>query len=193
MKPSQLLFITFAALQLAGCAIGQKIDYRQTAPQLSVKADKPVAVAVLDERPYVVARNKDATYVGNIRGLYYNPWSVRTYSGSPLSADLQDAVQKALARSAITALPSQVSDRAPQGQKLLVLKLREWKSDAYMRVRFDYDVITQVLDDQGKLLASDEIKGSGPTNNVLLSGTQVLTNAIDAPAIAGALAKGNTP
>lgn len=32
MKPSQLLFITFAALQLAGCAIGQKIDYRQTAP-----------------------------------------------------------------------------------------------------------------------------------------------------------------
>jgi len=29
MKPSHLLFITFAALQLAGCAIGQKVDYRQ--------------------------------------------------------------------------------------------------------------------------------------------------------------------
>ena len=104
MKPSHLLFITFAALQLAGCAIGQKIDYRQTAPQLTVTANKPVAVAVLDERPYVVAQNKDATYVGNIRGLYYNPWSVRTYSGSPLSADLQNAVQKALARAAITAI-----------------------------------------------------------------------------------------
>ena len=90
-------------------------------------------------------------------------------------------------------MPSQANDRAPQDQKLLVLKLREWKSDAYMRVRFDYDVITQVLDDQGKVLASDEIKGSGPTNNVILSGTQVLTNAIDAPAIAAALAKGNTP
>jgi len=48
-------------------------------------------------------------------------------------------------------------------------------------VRFDYDVITQVLDNQYKVFASDEIKAAVRSITSSFSGTQVLTSAIDAP------------
>ena len=144
-------------------------------------------VQALDQRPYVLALEKKPTFVGRLRGLYYNPWNVNTTSGLPLADDLAEAVRDGLIRARITTAVGQGSVKAPAGQKLLVLTLREWKMDAYMSVRFDFDVGLAVVDDRGTVLASQDVKGSGPVENVIAAGASVLHQALAAPGVTRAL------
>ncbi|MEE1920512.1 hypothetical protein V0R50_08675 [Pseudomonas sp. 148P] len=183
----RFLVLAAALVTLGGCAIGQTIDYRLASPPLKVRSTTPVQVQVVDQRPYVLALEKKPTFVGRIRGLYYNPWNVNTTSGLPLADDLAQAVRTGLAKAHVTAAPGNGSVTAPAGQKLLVLTLREWKMDAYFNVRFDFDVGLAVVDDQGKVLASEDVKGSGPVENVIAAGAFVLRKAIDAPDVTRAL------
>lgn len=114
---------------LGGCAVGQRLDYRESSPHLTARSYGEVAVAVLDERPYVRSGSKNQTYVGTLRALYYNPFNVTTLSGGPLASDIQDAIRSSLARSSIKAVSAISATKASRGQKLLVLTLREWKTD----------------------------------------------------------------
>ncbi|MBA1200489.1 hypothetical protein G7009_01555 [Pseudomonas capeferrum] len=186
-----LLLRAFAVLcvfsALGGCAFGQKIDYRQSSPYLAVRSDKPIELSVVDERPYVSRSGKNSTFVGRIRGLYYNPFNVNTLSGSPLSADIQEAVRSALAKSGVNTVVSYAATSANPGQKLLVLKLREWKMDAYMKVRFDYDITASVLDEHGKELASKTAKNSGQVTNVIAAGTDALGEVLNSNEVVNAL------
>ncbi len=187
MQFPRFLALAAALITLGGCAIGQTIDYRQAIPQLEVRSTTPVQVQALDQRPYVLALEKKPTFVGRLRGLYYNPWNVNTTSGLPLADDLAEAVRDGLIRARITTAVGQGSVKAPAGQKLLVLTLREWKMDAYMSVRFDFDVGLAVVDDRGTVLASQDVKGSGPVENVIAAGASVLHQALAAPGVTRAL------
>lgn len=190
----RLAFVLFIGSQITGCAIGQRVDYRQAAPYVTVTSDKQVAVAVVDERPYVLKGSKRPTYVGNLRALYYNPYNVTTYSGSPLAADIQEAVRSALARASLDAVPSASVDRASgPGQRLLVIHMREWKSDAYMSTRFDYDLTASVIDENGRVLASKEAKQSRAVTNLITAGSGALAQLIGSEEIAAALAPTPSP
>lgn len=181
-------FIILCALSsLGGCAFGQKIDYRQSSPSLSVRSDTPVEISVIDERPYVVRNDKSPTFVGRIRGLYYNPFNVNTATGQPLASDISEAVRSALAKSSINAAVTQSATHADQGHRLLLLRLREWKMDAYMKVRFDYDITASVVDEHGIEIASKNAKNSGPVANVIAAGTDALSGILNASEIVDAL------
>lgn len=181
------LAILCAFSALGGCAFGQKIDYRQSSPYLSARSDTPVELNVIDERPYVLEDDKDSDFVGRIRGLYYNPFNVNTLTGDPLSTDIREAVRSALEKSSIKALTAYSTTSAKPGQKLLMLKLREWKIDAYMRTRFDYDITASVLDEHGNELATKSAKNSGAVTNVIIAGTEVLSAVLNSDEIVAAL------
>lgn len=194
MKYFRLVFVLALASQIAGCAFGQRVDYRRAAPYVTVTSDKQVAVAVVDERPYVLARSKRPTYVGTLRALYYNPYNVTTYSGDPLAADIREAVRSALVRASIQAVPSASTDRASgPNQRLLLIRMREWKSDAYMSVRFDYDLTASVIDENGRVLASKDAKRSGAVTNLITAGSGVLAQLLGSEEIVAALAPAAAP
>src|SRR5690625_7487914 len=94
MRIKGAIFAVAAILTMTGCAIGNKADYRQAVPSISVSTDHEVIVSVVDERPYVTRGSKRPNYVGTVRGGYYNPFNATTVSGRPLASDLQDAVIK---------------------------------------------------------------------------------------------------
>lgn len=183
----RVLAILCAFTALGGCAFGQKIDYRQSSPALHARSDTPVELNVIDERPYVLKDEKDPDFVGRIRGLYYNPFNVNTLTGDPLSADIREAVRGALEKSSIKAQPAYSAASAKPGQKLLKLTLREWKIDAYMRTRFDYDITASVFDEHGNQLATKSAKNSGEVTNVISAGTEVLSAVLNSDEIVSAL------
>lgn len=190
------LAILCALSALGGCALGQKIDYRQSSPDLSAKSDTPIEVNVIDERPYVLSGSKNPTYVGTLRALYYNPFNINTLTGHPLSFDLKEAVRSSLEKSSIKAPAAYSTTNADPGQKLLMLKIKEWKSDSYMRTRFDYDITASVLDEHGKELATKSVKSSGVTTNVLTAGSEALGAVLNSDEIIAAIspeAKPATP
>ena len=180
-----LMLCAFAIL--GGCAFGQKIDYRQSTPYLSARSDTPVEVNVIDERPYVVSGSKNPTYVGTLRALYYNPFNINTLTGNPLSFDIKEAIRSSLEKSSIKAPAAYSTTNADPGQKLLMLKLREWKSDSYMRTRFDYDITASVLDEHGKELATKSAKSSGAIKNFLTAGSEALSAVLNSDEIIAAL------
>lgn len=180
-----LMLCAFSAL--GGCAFGQKVDYRESTTYLSARSDIPIEVNVIDERPYVVSGSKNPTYVGTLRALYYNPFNVNTLTGDPLSFDLKEAIRRSLAKSSIAAPAAYSTTNANPGQKLLMLKLREWKSDTYMRTRFDYDITASVLDENGKELATKSTKGSGAIKNFLTAGSDALSVVLNSDEIIAAI------
>lgn len=186
-----LMLCAFATL--GGCAFGQKIDYRQSTPYLSARSDTPVEVNVVDERPYVLSGSKNPTYVGTLRALYYNPFNINTLTGNPLSFDLKEAVRSSLEKSSIKAPAAYSTTNADPGQKLLMLKLREWKSDSYMRTRFDYDITASVLDEHGKELATKSAKSSGAIKNFLTAGSEALSAVLNSDEIVAALSSEPKP
>lgn len=168
---------------LTGCAFGVRVDYRAAAPNIPLKPStekRVIEVATSDQRPYILSGKKGPHFVGVSRALYYNPYNITTASGLGLGTDLQTAIISALSRNyAVEAKASHNRDRASApGAHLLVLSIREWKSDAYMSVRFDYDVTVEVKDEQGQVLASKNAKGSGAITNFLTAGADVLNQVL---------------
>ena len=123
---------------------------------------------------------------GFIRPLH-NPFNVNTLTGDPLSFDLKEAIRRSLAKSSIAAPAAYSTTNANPGQKLLMLKLREWKSDTYMRTRFDYDITASVLDENGKELATKSTKGSGAIKNFLTAGSDALSVVLNSDEIVAAI------
>jgi hypothetical protein len=177
-------FARFAAIAassalLAACAFGQKITYSDTVADVDAHGDKAVAIATLDERPYVLDGDKKPSFVGLSRGGYGNPFDVETPNGSPLADGISQAVSKSLAErgfktTVVVTKPS--SSRRPTLDALaktgadrgVCITLKEWKSDKYIRTSLIQDVNVKVYDTSGKELAtaqftSDEVVGDVPT------------------------------
>lgn len=179
MKTKGAIFAFAAILTMTGCAIGNKADYRQAVPSISVSTDHEVIVSVVDERPYVTRGSKRPNYVGTVRGGYYNPFNATTVSGRPLASDLQDAVITGFERAGVKArqqLPGEPA--ATDDQRILVLTLKEWKSDTYMRTRFDHDVAAIVRNARGEVLGTSSSQGSGAVDNIIEAGRGILRSTV---------------
>lgn len=167
---SKSSIVVLAVSLLSGCAIGVKQDY--AAPlNLGVSTPATVAVAALDQRPYVVSGEKPATFVGLSRGGFGNPFDVNTQSGNPLATDISTAIVNSMKDKGVNAravqlkagtLDAQATNelRAAGAQRSVLLTLREWKGDTMMNVGFRYDMDLRVLDQSGKVLATKLQQGS---------------------------------
>ncbi len=196
-----------AVLFLSGCAAGQKFGYSEASFAVGrVPAGAPVAVAVLDARPYVLEGRKPESFVGLSRGGYGNPFDVTTRSGAPLAADMTTALATAIGAAGREARAVPVPAKGgvegakaalagAGAERLLLFRLVEWKTDTMARTGLDYILTLDVMDRGGTVLATERIYGKEVSGSAIGSAEkdarrwfgEKFQRLLSAPAIAAAL------
>jgi len=153
---------------LAGCAVGNQHNYSRGDLTLPVQTSRSIAVAVQDQRSYVISGNKGDDFVGLSRGGFGNPFDVTTASGNALANDFGQAIVEALKSSGVKAQQVQVGPKTGNvveavikagADRAVLLALIEWKSDTYASTSLQYDLHLRVLDATGKQLATANLQG----------------------------------
>lgn len=166
-KFSGIIFLLFV---LGGCAVGHQYDYVADTAPLAADSDKTVTASVIDFRSYVISGEKGPNFVGLQRGGFGNPFDVTTKSGQPLAADMTAGVVRSLAAQGIDVQPlalppgtgldaAMAAFQSQNSERLLLLRMLEWKTDAVMRFRVMWNLSAEVYDRTGQLLAQDDIQG----------------------------------
>lgn len=172
----QLIAVT---VLLAGCAIGNQYDLSQgTAPVGDVS--RSVSIAVIDQRPYVLDGDKSPNFVGLQRGGYGNPFDVTTRSGRSAADDLTRMLVNSYANSGSTAEALNAAPGSPAEQvvsrfqqagtdRLLLVEMREWKTDALAQITTSWDLTARVFDRSGLELATQTDRGVAGGESVLFA------------------------
>ncbi|MEM1277339.1 MAG: hypothetical protein AAGH74_12490 [Pseudomonadota bacterium] len=194
---------------LAGCAVGNQYDYRSASLQ-TAPANGTLAIGVIDARAYVLSGDKSPRFVGFQQDGYGNSFVITTQSGAPLATDLAEVLEMAFASgtAAVTSAPLAPGTRASSAvevlgalktDRLLLVELREWKTDALADIKIDWNLTADVYDRSGRLLASENsqgFEGTGTLGGVLeeqkaqlavAEAGKRLTELLSRPAIAAAL------
>ena len=178
---ARLCAMLIAVAALAGCAVGQKFSYADGhIALLANRSDTPTAVAVLDQRPYILSGDKRENFVGLSRGGYGNPFNVRTRSGAPMAADMAAGIVRALEANgqpaqAVIVPPAEGIDGAKdrlkftRAERQLLFILREWKTDTLEHTGLWFDVTLDVFDESGETLASKQISGKEVSGGSIVS------------------------
>lgn len=152
-------------------AFGNKHPYHEVIISTQIKSNNPVALAIHDQRQYVVDGSKSATYCGNLRSGVGIPYDITTKSGKPFADDILDVVGKALEKNSINlnkvATRSGLTKEAviaelvkTQAPRSLYIRILEWKTDTYMKADLYCLVLLQVLDNNGNIVAENSVKTS---------------------------------
>lgn len=165
-------------LPLVGCAVGNKYQYQNANVSLPVKGNMALAVHVDDERSYVKSGDKPANFVGLQRGGFGNPFNVTTGSDKPLADDVLKVLISGLNKRGFSASEANIVDYSKvaiaeelsSGKNLfLLLHINEWKTDVYMKVNLHYDLLLEVYDSTGKLIASSGLNGNDVISGASMS------------------------
>lgn len=181
----RVIGICILAAALAGCAVGNKIDYRAQSISLNTGEAKTIALGVQDERPYVKSGDKTPQFVGIQRGGFGNPFNVQTESGAPLVEDFKAAISSALTRSGAKVVASTYASSesldaikaklvATPADRHLLITFKEWKTDSLMNTSLHYNITARVLGSGGDEVAEKQLSGKDKISGNV-TGTQ--TNA----------------
>lgn len=169
----KFLFIVvpcYMILMCTGCAIGTKHDLASTTPHLAHQGSGEIALAVHDQRSFILSGDKKPSFVGLQRGGYGNPWDVHTKSGTPLAEEMSSAISRGVSQAGMSVKlisvsysesPAAVRNRivALGNNRALLVTITQWKADTYVNVKLLYDLRAEVLDSKGMVLATNEVKG----------------------------------
>lgn len=200
----QRLAALVLALALGACAIGNKQDFRPIAAQLPYSGKGAVAVLAVDERPYVLAGDKNPDYVGYQRNRVGIPFNVKTASGRPLAAELTDAFVRSLSASGFAAQARAVAPRtgadsaraallrgAPR--RALLVEIVQWESTSFFNTTLEHELHATVYDGAGHALASQTVEGSEHLEGTFLRAPKTARETVPS-ALAGKIqALLNTP
>ena len=169
MRSMRLISVLLALIVLAGCAVGNEYDYTSANISLPLAGSGDIGVAVVDNRSYVLSGEKEPNFIGLQRGGFANPFDVTTMSGNSLTDDMQLAMQNALQDSGynVTSLDIDVADVAAISTAVagggmarnVVLIVNDWKTDIYMNFGLTFDLMLNVISQDGETLASSEARG----------------------------------
>ena len=165
---SSLALVPFALA--TACAVGNTHRYDLAVAEIPFSGNTKVAVTTEDRRPYVLNRDKEPDFVGLQRGGYGNPFDVTTASGDPLASDMTAVLRRSLDAKGFTTIPIVLAVDGPVdslaekvsasgAERVLILTLREWKSDTYTNTALIYDVSLRVIDAAGAIRAETELQG----------------------------------
>lgn len=175
-KIAVLLF----AMTLSGCAVGQTFHYHDTTLEVKASGSTSVAVASVDNRPYVKAAEKDPAYVGNLRGGFGNPFNVTTESGRPLADDMTSVICASLKSKGFGCTPVAIAVNEPESQiksklqatnadRLMLLNIVEWMSSTYTNTGLVYDIQLTEMSRDGAVLAEKKLKGEDELGGSFIS------------------------
>ncbi|TSA46294.1 MAG: ankyrin repeat domain-containing protein [Deltaproteobacteria bacterium] len=148
------------------------IDYKYLLIKLNYKGSGKVVFMVQDKRPYILAGEKQPEYVGYFRNANFGiPYDATTPNKNPLSEALSSRISESLkmsgydvieVRSKPTDTDTAILEKMKQygTNKIIIMTLREWLSEAYYNVALTYDVGLTIMDESGNVIAIENIKGS---------------------------------
>jgi hypothetical protein len=157
-----------AVALLGGCVMGNQHTFNYVPTEKSEIGDGTVVLlfAVDDQRPYIVSGDEPATFVGEQRNGYGMPFNVTTSDGRPFAAIVQETVQRDLEAAGFRVTPAQTKGgdvagavRNANASRALAIVMREFKSDTFNNINFDYDFEAVVYDANGAEIARDRISG----------------------------------
>jgi hypothetical protein len=162
----------FGVLASGGLLGGCAHEYQAVQLDLKASGSDRIAVSVLDQRPYIYPgpKGKPPTFVGVQRGLDGMPFDVHTSSGRPVAEDWTVSVSNALLARGFKPEPVIVTNdftRLAVMKKLadtgapraIFIGFTEWKVDALFDGSLKGDVLLQVLDPAGNVLAESRALG----------------------------------
>jgi hypothetical protein len=162
-----LLLITAS---LFGCGVGIHHDYQAVA-NFSASGSKQLAVAVLDQRKYVVFGKESPDYTGYVvsSGIQVSKNPIHTASGNPLAVDMTYSIAASLKNKGFKAVSIIVPFTDTQNKvlvklkntdskRLVLLTLNKWEADAYNgEMVLICNVTLQVFDTNGNVIATAKI------------------------------------
>jgi hypothetical protein len=160
---SRFAMCALLGLGVAGCAIGNRHDYRVVHLPPPLEGSGTLAIAVHDQRPDVVSGAEDTDYVGQQRAGFGNPFDVTTESGFALSDDWAHVIASAMKRggfepSVVRTRPQDTHEQvigrmhATGARAMLLLMVHRWDADTYNDVTLHHDVVAAVFGHNGALL-----------------------------------------
>lgn len=170
----QRLLPTLALLLSIGACMEQQSSYElaPATPSLSSPAAGSIAVVTIDARPYVTDGSKPASFIGTDRGQYSNTVDVVTASGRPLADEVTDLVVRGYAARGSQAVAASVPPKGGeaamlaaakgQGEKVVAVTIREWRTDAYTRVKLTWNLEAAVYGASGEALGRSQTQGAVP-------------------------------
>ncbi|MEM0924167.1 MAG: hypothetical protein AAGI13_14045, partial [Pseudomonadota bacterium] len=173
-----LLGVMLLTIGLAGCAIGNQYDLSQGAARVG-DISQSVSVAVIDQRPYVLSGDKSPNFIGLQRGGYGNPFDVTTRSSRSAAEDLTRMLVNSYASAgsnakALTAAPGSDAERVVSQfrqagtDRLLLIEMREWKTDALAQITTSWNLTARVFDRSGLEIATQSDQGVEGTGESVL-------------------------
>lgn len=168
-RPFNVL-VALAVMTLASaCAVGNTHTFNYVPQERSeIGAGRVVLLfAVDDQRPYVVSGDEPPFFVGEQRSGYGIPFNVTTTDKRPFAAVVQETVQRDLEAAGFSVKP--ITDKASANvasavqsaaaRRAIAVVMREFKSDTFNNINFDYDFEIVVYDESGKEIARDRASG----------------------------------
>lgn len=189
-----MMALVTVALAVSGCAVGNKHVLNEMQADFAASGEEDIALAVHDQRPDILSGNKEEHWAGSQRGGWGNPFDVDTASGQPLAADLSQVISRALHDQGFDVETLSVSARQSRDQVLqamalgdagrqVLLTMHQLKSDTYNNATLHYELLLEVFDAGGELLASTNSQGARKVGGSFWNAPEAAKQAVP-PAIA---------
>ncbi|HEX7153243.1 MAG TPA: hypothetical protein VF618_17290 [Thermoanaerobaculia bacterium] len=157
-----------AVLVLNGCVAGNTHTFNYVPAQTTNAGEGRVVLlfAVDDQRPYILSGDESPDFVGEQRNGYGMPFNVTTTGKRPFAQIVYETVQRDLEAAGfrVTASAEKASNvasvvRTANANRALAIVMREFKSDTFSNINFDYDFEAIVYDASGNELAREKLEG----------------------------------
>ncbi|CAH0524888.1 hypothetical protein [Vibrio hippocampi] len=164
----KLFLVAMTSFYLIGCV--SPLSVEESAPQVTINKVNGISIAVLDQRPYVLNKDKEPNFEGIIRSGFGIPYSYSTITGEPMSLYLGKRLEYGIEQKGVN-VEQQQTDTATQFSDLMsklkndqqpsiVVVLNEWKYDFHaLSDNSWYDVDITVADSTGKTVLTKNYKG----------------------------------
>lgn len=154
LRFAQSVLMLAAALVLAGCVVGQELDFEYEASAMHAVGDgSAVTLNVTDDRPYVTSGDKPPYYIGQYRAGFGIPYDVSTDGDQPLAEVIDRDLRKELLSLGFEPTTGEAA------LTTLAVSIQDWDFDTYQNGTFDYDIQVQVLRGE-EVIASQQAKDS---------------------------------
>lgn len=175
--------IVLLVLLASGCAVGNKYNYQASSIALPMKTESRDVLVLLvrDLRPYILNGEKTPDFVGLQRGGFGNPFDVTTVSGKPMATEMTAAITDGLVNSGYRVvdvygeqdMDSLISRAASEdASRIVVLRVREWKSDIMMSITMHCDMTLSIYQADGTLLAESSARFTRSAGGAQMGGNK---------------------
>ena len=168
MRHFPIAAVLLLALLSTACVVGNTHTFNYVPAEHSEVGGGRVVLlfAVDDQRPYVVSGDEPPMFVGEQRSGYGIPFNVTTTDKRPFADVVQETVKRDLEAAGFRVTPSKekasnvaAAAQSASAARALAVIMREFKSDTYTNINFDYDFEAVVYDANGNELARDKVEG----------------------------------